>query len=70
MSLTTGNPSLDEFMESYLSFMKNLSDRLDELTGAFSQLAQQIDETFQNVQGQSRTAFCSCMGNDVDVMNK
>lgn len=36
MSLTTGNPSLDEFMESYLSFMKNLSDRLDELTGAFS----------------------------------
>lgn len=49
MSLTTGNPNLDEFMESYLSFMKNLSDRLDELTGAFSQLAQQIDETFQNM---------------------
>lgn len=39
MSLTTGNPSLDEFMESYLSFMKNLSDRLDWLTDSFTQLA-------------------------------
>lgn len=36
MSLTTGNPNLDEFMESYLSFMKNLSDRLDELCSAFT----------------------------------
>lgn len=65
MSLTTGNPNLDEFMESYLSFMKNLSDRLDDLCAAFSQLAQQIDESIKQP-----NAFCSCMGNDVDVSHK
>lgn len=65
MSLTTGNPNLDEFMESYLSFMKNLSERMDELCAAFTQLAQQIDESVNHP-----NAFCSCMGNNVDVANK
>ena len=65
MSLTTGNPNLDEFMQSYLSFMTNLSDRMDLLTEAYTELAKQIDEKLQ-----SAGAFCSCMGNDVDVMNK
>lgn len=44
MSLTTGNPNLDEFMQSYLSFMTNLSDRMDVLTEAYTELAKQIDE--------------------------
>lgn len=65
MSLTTGNPNLDEFMQSYLSFMTNLSERMDVLTEAFTELAKSIDEA-----NSAPKAFCSCMGNDVDVMNK
>lgn len=65
MSLTTGNPNLDEFMQSYLSFMANLSERIDVLTEAYTELAKQIDEKVA-----CPNAFCSCMGNDVDVMNK
>lgn len=43
MSLTTGNPDLDEFMQSYLSFMTNLSDRIDVLTDAYTELAKSIE---------------------------
>lgn len=61
MSLTTGNPNLDEFMQSYLSFMTNLSERIDVLTEAYTELAKTIEQS--NIP----QAFCSCMGNDVDV---
>lgn len=43
MSLTTGNPNLDEFMQSYLSFMTNLSERIDVLTEAYTELAKTIE---------------------------
>lgn len=45
MSLTTGNPNLDEFMQSYLSFMTNLSDRIDVLTDAYTELAKSIEQS-------------------------
>lgn len=57
--VTTGNNELDQFMQQYLAFMHNLSERIDTLYVSFAELAASISE---RVPG----AMCSCSGNTIN----
>lgn len=52
-------------MQSYLNFMGHLSERIDMLTEAFTELSQSLD-TVMGLNGGVRGACCNCVGNDVD----
>ena len=42
VSISTGNPVLDSFFASLMSFMKNLADRLDVLAAEHNLLSEEV----------------------------
>ena len=42
VSVSTGNPVLDSFFASLMSFLKNLSDRLDDLVVEHNLLSEEV----------------------------